>query len=72
MKKFFVHCDSGSYLSLEHITRLFVETDVVGCRPRIMANVIGMEFPQCVQRCETAEDAETLLAQLVATLEGRG
>lgn len=72
MKKYFVHCDNGDYLSLEHITRLFAETDVTGAQPRIMANVIGLEFPNCIQKCKSAEDAHDLLARLVATLEGRG
>ena len=64
----FIRCEDGSYVLVQNITRLSIDTDYTH-RARIKAHTIGPAMPFTVAEFETVRAAQMWLLDLVERLE---
>jgi hypothetical protein len=69
MARRYIRTQHSGNLNVDHITRLFVETDVIGENAIIKASTVGPQMPFIIARCDSEEAAGNLLEELTRKLE---
>lgn len=68
----FIRCEDGSQIQIRHISRLFVQEDVVRGTATVMASLPGPAHPFVVYRSDNRNAAQVWLDILVDQVEAGG
>jgi hypothetical protein len=65
----YLRCSDGSRVNVDHVNRFFIQADITHHEAKIMASVSGPQMPFTIFKCDSEEDAQNVLDELVTKLE---
>lgn len=69
MNRRYLRCSDGARVNVDHVNRFFIQPDVTAKTAKIMASVSGPQMPFTITVCNSEEEAQDILEQLVQKLE---